>query len=201
MDTGTDTAAGTDAVPDAEAAEHFATVLVVEVSVDGSRVRLVNRGHPAPLLLRQGRARWLEPGRRLLPLGLGLEPGAGPDGDGPAGAHGTPGRRPTAPRPHDELPFPAGSTLLLVTDGLTEARNADGDFYDPLARLARLGGAAPGELLDAVHRDVLRHAGGASADDMALLAVQRPALTARPRTARSGAARYGRRPKRPFSSG
>ncbi|MFT2014452.1 PP2C family protein-serine/threonine phosphatase [Streptomyces sp. 796.1] len=192
-------------MPDAEAAEHFATVLVVEVSVDGSRVRLVNRGHPAPLLLRQGRARWLEPGRRLLPLGLGLDPG--PDGDGPRpGARDTPGRRPAAARPHDELPFPAGSTLLLVTDGLTEARNADGDFYDPLARLARLGGAAPGELLDAVHRDVLRHAGGASADDMALLAVQRPALTARPRpaqprTARSGAARYGRRLKRPFSSG
>ncbi|MDQ1046764.1 SpoIIE family protein phosphatase [Streptomyces sp. V4I2] len=32
--------------------------------------------------------------------------------------------------------FPARATLLLHTDGLSEARNARGEFYDPEARLA-----------------------------------------------------------------
>lgn len=54
-----------------------------------------------------------------------------------------------------------GDTLLLVTDGVTEARNGAGEFYDPLQQLAGLGHRdAPRELVAAVTRDVERWTGG-----------------------------------------
>lgn len=172
-----------DPYADLEFAENFATVLVAEVSPDGRRLRLVNRGHPAPLLLRPGRVRRLEPRQRLLPLGLGAVAG--------------PGQVPAPPGPYaDELPFPASASLLLFTDGITEARDAQGVFYDPLARLTRFSGGAPADLLDALHRDVLQHTGAALTDDLAMVAVRRAA-----RAGDRRGARYGRRSKRPLSSG
>jgi serine phosphatase RsbU (regulator of sigma subunit) len=74
----------------------------------------------------------------------------------------------------DEAVFPGGATLLFYTDGLTEARDARGEFYDPGARLAGRVFRHPVELLDALADDVRRHSGGGMADDMALLAVRRP---------------------------
>ncbi|WEV28805.1 PP2C family protein-serine/threonine phosphatase [Streptomyces sp. 71268] len=160
---GSGAADGADAAEDS--AENFATVLVAEVSPDGHALRLVNRGHPAPLLLRRGQVRRLEPRQRLLPLGLGAVSGAG-QVPAPAGPYA------------DEVAFPEGASLLLFTDGVTEARDAHGVFYDPLARLARFAGAAPADLLDVLHRDVLRHAGAAHgaralSDDLAMVAVRR----------------------------
>ncbi len=171
-----------------EAAENFATVLVAEVNPDGHALRLVNRGHPAPLLLRRGQVRRLEPRQRLLPLGLGAVSGAG-QVPAPAGPYA------------DEVAFPEGASLLLFTDGVTEARDAHGVFYDPLAQLARFAGAAPADLLDVLHRDVLRHAGAtpgarALSDDLAMVAVRRAARA----VGRRGAG-YERRSKRPLSSG
>ncbi|MFE6778768.1 PP2C family protein-serine/threonine phosphatase [Streptomyces sp. NPDC057702] len=173
--------------------ENFATVLVAEISPAGHTLRLVNRGHPAPLLLRPGRVRRLEPRQRLLPLGLGAV--AGTD------------QLPAPPGPYaDEVTFPRGGSLLLFTDGVTEARDAAGVFYDPLARLTRFAGAAPADLLDVLHRDVLRHTGAGQAgdpvgvtglvDDLAMVAVRR---AAHPAARRRG--RYARRSKRPLSSG
>ncbi len=173
---------GADATDDAT--ENFATVLVAEISPDGQALRLVNRGHPAPLLLRRGQVRRLEPRQRLLPLGLGAVSGAG-QVPAPAGPYA------------DEVAFPEGASLLLFTDGVTEARDAHGVFYDPLARLARFAGAAPADLLDVLHRDVLRHTGAAHgartlSDDLAMVAVRRAARAVGPRGVVTRGARRGR---------
>ncbi|WP_316528477.1 PP2C family protein-serine/threonine phosphatase [Kitasatospora brasiliensis] len=118
-------------------------------------VRLLNRGHPEPLLLHEnGAALPLPPSEPALPLGLG-EVAAWPD-------------------QADETPFPPGATLLFYTDGLNEARDAHGVFYDPAQRLAGRTFPGPEELLDALVADVHRHTGNGTTDDMALLAVRRP---------------------------
>ncbi|MFH8984034.1 PP2C family protein-serine/threonine phosphatase [Streptomyces varsoviensis] len=143
-----------------DSVEHFATAVLAQIPEDGETVQLLNLGHPAPLLLGPRTVRRLEPRRRGLPLGLrALSPG---------------------PVATETLPLPVGATLLLLTDGVTEARNADGAFYDPAARLARFGGAAPEELLDRLLRDVRWHVGGPPTDDMALLAVRRSPSLHRP---------------------
>lgn len=149
------------------AEEDFASVIVAQFSPDAATLLLVNRGHPAPLLLRPGSVRALEPRFPGLPLGL----------------------RELAPRRAAvtlSLTFPADGTLLLLTDGTTEARNPDGVFYDPVARLARHGGAAPEELVRLLRADVRAHLGApgargdAATDDMAVLAL-RPGPQAVPR--------------------
>ncbi|MEU5975505.1 PP2C family protein-serine/threonine phosphatase [Streptomyces sp. NPDC047315] len=141
---------------DVDSFEGFATVVIAEIPHGGGVVRLVNRGHPEPLLLRDdGRLGRLEPGEPALPLGMHAL-GQWPDRV-------------------DEHPMPPGATLLLYTDGLSEARDASGAFYEPDARLVGRVFPGPGELLDALIDDVRRHTGGGSTDDMALLAVTRPA--------------------------
>ncbi|MEW2221576.1 PP2C family protein-serine/threonine phosphatase [Streptomyces sp. NPDC006990] len=114
-------------------------------------LRVVNRGHPAPVLLHRGRAVLLEPTTPALPLGM-TDLGVWP-------------------QQLDEYAFPRGAQLLLYTDGLSEARNPEGDFYQPAERLSRASFADPEELLATILVDVAAHTGGRSADDMALLAV------------------------------
>ncbi|MEU1619281.1 PP2C family protein-serine/threonine phosphatase [Streptomyces sp. NPDC005722] len=137
---------------DGERLEWFATAVLAEFPHGGDHVRLVNLGHPAPLLLRGGRVRAADPSESGLLLVEGL-------GEADAVV--------------DTVPFPAGSTLLLCTDGVTEARDAKGRFYDLAGRLAGVRRGGPAELLDALLEDVHRHAGGPTDDDMALLAVTR----------------------------
>jgi serine phosphatase RsbU (regulator of sigma subunit) len=69
----------------------------------------------------------------------------------------------------------AGATLLFYTDGLSEARDKHGVFYDPAVRLRGRIFPGPDELLSALTDDVRQHTGGKSTDDMALVAVVRPA--------------------------
>ncbi|MFI5829341.1 PP2C family protein-serine/threonine phosphatase [Streptomyces sp. NPDC051578] len=138
-----------------DAVEGFTTGVLGEVPPDAGVLRTVNRGHPEPLLLYpDGRLLVLAPSEPALPLGMG-ELGGWPDRT-------------------DEWPFPVGSTLLLYTDGLTEARDAAGEFYDPAARLRGRVFPGPDELLAALADDVHRHTGGGATDDMALLALGRP---------------------------
>ncbi|MFB6570874.1 PP2C family protein-serine/threonine phosphatase [Streptomyces noursei] len=136
--------------------EGFTTAVLAEVPAGNQSVlRILNRGHPSPLLLTpDGGLRELPPSTAALPLGLG-------------DVAGWPDRA-------DETFFPAGALLLLFTDGVTEARDRAGRFYDPGARLRGSQFSGPGDLLDVVVEDVARHTGGGPADDMALLAVQRP---------------------------
>lgn len=136
--------------------EGFVTALLGEVDgVDGD-LRLLNCGHPGPYRLpADGGAVDLlaarDPG---LPLGMG--------------GLGVPRSAP------DAWPFAPGDTLLLVTDGVTEARDGAGEFYDPAVRLAPLGPFdRPQGLIDALVLDVRRWTGGPRDDDMAVLAVAR----------------------------
>ncbi|MFF9013022.1 PP2C family protein-serine/threonine phosphatase [Streptomyces sp. NPDC014870] len=138
-----------------DAFEGFTTAVLAEIPRGEGRVRVVNRGHPEPLLLHaDGALAHLEPTEPALPLGMG-ELAAWPDRA-------------------DEAAYPPGATLLLYTDGLSEARDASGAFYEPAERLAGRIFPGPEELLDALVDDVRRYTGGGSTDDMALLAVSRP---------------------------
>lgn len=140
--------------------EGFTTAVLAEFPPGGDAIRLLNRGHPPPLLLTSdGSVRFAEPSRNALPLGLGALV-AGPDPD-------------SGSDPVDTFPFPPGSVLLLHTDGVTEARDTAGGFYDPVAGLAGRCFDGPGELLDALVDAVHRHTGRRGSDDMALLAVTR----------------------------
>ncbi|WP_255308131.1 PP2C family protein-serine/threonine phosphatase [Streptomyces marincola] len=132
--------------------EGFATAVLVEMPPGPPhRVRVFNRGHPPPVLMPEGaRARFLTTDPAL-PLGLGDL--------GPART------RPRTAR------FPPGAGLLLYTDGLSEARNAVGVFFDIVAGLDGLPAEDPAECLDSLVDRVIAYAGGALDDDMALLAV------------------------------
>ncbi|GAA2964265.1 PP2C family protein-serine/threonine phosphatase [Streptomyces enissocaesilis] len=139
-----------------DAFEGFTTAVLAEIPRGQGVVRLVNRGHPEPLVLyADGDLAEIVPDEAALPLGMG-ELGSWPDRA-------------------QECAFPPGATLLLFTDGLSEARNAAGVFYDPPARLRGRIFPGPEELLDAITDDVRLHTHGAATDDMALLAVARPA--------------------------
>ncbi|MFE4518019.1 PP2C family protein-serine/threonine phosphatase [Kitasatospora sp. NPDC056783] len=150
--------------------EGFITALLVEFPPGEGSVRTLDCGHPGPYLLGpypQGvdgvdgvdggpAVRRLDAADPGLPLGMG-------------------GLGVARPLP-ESRPFPAGSTLLLVTDGVTEARDAAGEFYDPVLGLAPLGPfAGPGEVLEALVADVERWTGGPRDDDMAVLAITRTA--------------------------
>ncbi|WP_246101723.1 PP2C family protein-serine/threonine phosphatase [Streptomyces cyaneus] len=140
-----------------ESSEGFTTVVLAELPHGNGIVRLVNRGHPPPLLLyADGTVRSLLAPEPALPLGMG-ELGTWPDRAQEAG-------------------FPGGATLLLYTDGLSEARDEDDRFYDPEARLAGRDNARrePAALLGELAAEVRRHSGGGMADDLALIAVRRP---------------------------
>nr|WP_238426514.1 PP2C family protein-serine/threonine phosphatase [Streptomyces adustus] len=133
--------------------EGFITGVVAEFPRNEGQVRLINRGHPAPVLFLPDAVRYLEPSQPALALGMG------------ALASG--------PLSVDTLAFPEGATLLLYTDGLTEARDEKGVFYDPVDRFAPSRYTCPDTLLDALVADVHRHTGGRRTDDMALLAITR----------------------------
>ncbi|MCX4967768.1 serine/threonine-protein phosphatase [Streptomyces sp. NBC_00654] len=146
-----------------EQEEGFTTALIAEFAADLTSVRVVNRGHPAPVLLdARGAATVLEPSQAAPPLGMGA-----------LGAWTT---------PVDTFPFPPGATLVCFTDGVTEARDGTGTFYDPAERLpvlvrhrALVGDpATPAQILQALIEDVGRHTGGRAQDDQALLALHRP---------------------------
>ncbi|WP_320781704.1 PP2C family protein-serine/threonine phosphatase [Streptomyces sp. CRN 30] len=131
--------------------EHFITAAVAELPPGGGEVRLLSRGHcPAFLATEEGVRAW-EPADPGLPLGLGdLDPG---------------------PWGHESRPFAPGDLLLLCTDGLLEARDADGVFYSPEEGLAETWRAGPPTVVEHQTRLVHHHAGGVLADDLALLAV------------------------------
>ncbi|MEU3948373.1 PP2C family protein-serine/threonine phosphatase [Streptomyces sp. NPDC029526] len=131
--------------------ESFATAVIVELPSDYSVLRIVNRGHEAPLLVHDGRAVPLEPSTPALPLGLGLLD--------------------SSDAPVDRFQLPPGATLVLFTDGIDEARDAHGAFFDARRALSRRLPPDPGAILDTLLAEVTRHTGGTLEDDAALFAV------------------------------
>ncbi|MEU4179109.1 PP2C family protein-serine/threonine phosphatase [Streptomyces sp. NPDC026589] len=143
--------------------EGFTTALIAEFADDLDAVRVVNRGHPPPVLLdAEGRATVLGPSEEAPPLGMSAL--------GPWSC------------PVDTFPFPPGATLVCYTDGVTEARDESGAFYDASVRLPSLvhhraltgDPATPAQILHLLIEDVGRHTGGRIQDDQALLALHRP---------------------------
>ncbi|MEU3510768.1 PP2C family protein-serine/threonine phosphatase [Streptomyces longwoodensis] len=143
--------------------DRFATAVLVGFPPDDEGyVDLVGFGHEAPLAVGpDGSVRRLPQGDGL-PLGLAdLTADPGP------------------PRVR-RVPLAPGETVLMVTDGVTEARDEQGCFYplaDELARAAardpRL--AEPARLVRFVRDGTLRHCGGRLADDTTVFAVRRTA--------------------------
>jgi phosphoserine phosphatase RsbU/P len=152
--------AGMHAAVDAALAGHyddisFATGIIARLATGSGRLEWSCAGHPRPLLLR-GRKIVAELScNPVLPFGLG---------DGP-------------PKPRVAELEP-GDAVLLYTDGVTEARTADGEQFgldrlvDLLEREAASGRTAE-ELLRRLVRAVLDHQGGSGLrDDATLLLVQ-----------------------------
>ncbi|ELP71318.1 PP2C family protein-serine/threonine phosphatase [Streptomyces turgidiscabies] len=124
-----------------------------------SEVEVVNFGHEPSLIVSPDGVRSLPPGDGL-PLGLSeLTPGDG----GLASVV--------------RVPLGATETLLLVTDGVTEARDADGTFFPLRERVADAVAADPRtadpqRLVAFVRDGTLRHSGGRLADDTTVFAVR-----------------------------
>ncbi|MET9605245.1 PP2C family protein-serine/threonine phosphatase [Streptomyces sp. NPDC006512] len=134
--------------------EGFTTALVAQVPED-EVVQLVNRGHPPPLVLRQGSVRALTPSCPLPPLGL-------------EDLYTGPPARP------ESYPFLPGDRLLLYTDGVMEARNRDNEFLPLPETLERIrAGTSPQEFLNELHQALIRHTEGHLADDVAMIVVDR----------------------------
>lgn len=143
--------------------EQFVTAILGEVSHDGSRVALVNYGHPAPLLLpREGSPRFIEPEEPGLPLGLAH-----------LSDHGAPEQSPSRRR-ETTVALGRGDWMLLYTDGVSEARDRSGAFY-PLADSAALlrDREDPDRALERLTADVSRHVGHPLDDDAATLLLAR----------------------------
>jgi serine phosphatase RsbU (regulator of sigma subunit) len=133
-------------------AERFVTALVLGFD-EGGRVEAVNCGHLPPRLLHDGRSSAVTLHRTYVPLGLaGLS---------------------QETRTTESFDLPPGATLLVVTDGVTEARDAAGAFYPLDERIGDWAGHGPRELLDALHVDLEDFSGGVRRDDIAALALLR----------------------------
>ncbi|MGW7824950.1 PP2C family protein-serine/threonine phosphatase [Streptomyces puniciscabiei] len=132
--------------------ECFATALFVEIR-DGTDIHIVHCGHPAPIVIRKGEVCVLEPATPGLPLGLS--------------------ELCALPTSTQTVRFRPKDRLLLFTDGVTECRDSTGLFYPLAQRLEGWTGLPRPDLVQVVHDDLLRHCGGKSDDDMALLVVER----------------------------
>jgi serine/threonine protein phosphatase PrpC len=156
----TDTAAHIEsAVTDVFRVESFATGLLCELDTTTGLLTWISAGHHEPLLMRDGklvRALELEP---LLPLGLNQ------------------GLSRTASAAVGGEQLQPGDMLLLYTDGVTEARSPEGDFFgqgrlvDLVARNLAAGLPAPETMRRVVHA-LLDHQAGDLDDDATLLLVE-----------------------------
>ncbi len=134
-------------------AEGFVTALVAQIP-DGPHIDVINRGHPPPLLLRDGAVRPLMPTTPLPPLGL------------EEFVSGPPGRA-------DTYPFAPGDRLLLYTDGVIEARDRDNTFFDLAQAMETMRDHSREAFLEDLHQALLRHTENRLADDAAILVVDR----------------------------
>jgi len=158
--------------------EEFVTALLAQVDPERGRLTILNAGHPPPILVSAtGEVTVLEVRAPAPPLGLitlGNDSGA-----------------------KQAYPFEPNDQLLLYTDGVTEARDANREFYpldervavlaqatlpkpvktpkSPRAAARQLARGGP-TLLDLVRDDLLRHVGSPPHDDAAMLLVRAPAV-------------------------
>ncbi|MFJ7905899.1 PP2C family protein-serine/threonine phosphatase [Kitasatospora sp. NPDC096204] len=136
-----------------EAGESFITAVLLDIPDDGSPVRLIDCGHPPPLLLRPDGITTLAARHPAPPLGLGEL---------------APVRYET-----ETFQFQPGDRLLIYTDGVIEARDAQRRFYPLTERVTAWRSERPTALLHHLRRDLLAHVGGRLDDDAAMVVVER----------------------------
>jgi serine phosphatase RsbU (regulator of sigma subunit) len=133
--------------------DRFVTGLLGELDCITGELTFVNAGHPAPLLVRRGRVVKELSAPPLLPFGFGDE-------------HMSATTECLEP----------GDRVLVYTDGVVEARRADGEFFgeqrliDFIERESASGQSSP-EILRRLTSAVLAHQAGALQDDSTLLLV------------------------------
>ncbi|MFR9728340.1 PP2C family protein-serine/threonine phosphatase [Saccharopolyspora sp. MS10] len=140
----------------AERTTRFVTLVTGDIAVrpdGGLLIRLANGGHPRPVVLDAGdREPWEVVEHGVLVGALGQ-----------------------ARFTEVEVVLEPGGTMVLYTDGVTEARNPAGEFYgtDRLLRLLRECRGLPAAATTAyVEHDVFEFLRGAGHDDVAVLAIQ-----------------------------
>jgi sigma-B regulation protein RsbU (phosphoserine phosphatase) len=136
---------------------HYATMVCGTAGQSGE-LKIINAGHCKPVVVRSnGGVDLLEQGN--LPLGLAFD---------------EPSVRPYVSQ---TAVLDKGDTLVLYTDGLTEAANAEGEDYGMarlLTLLSRCGGDRPKDLVAKCLADVAAFLDGADrSDDLTILAVAR----------------------------
>ncbi|MEW1773003.1 PP2C family protein-serine/threonine phosphatase [Streptomyces sp. NPDC086777] len=135
--------------------DRFATAVLLGFPPDAPDVvELVNFGHEPPLAVGPAGARPLPPGHGL-PLGM---------------ADLT---TETGPPPTLTVTVAPDETLLITTDGVTEARNGDGTFYSLPDAAARAPVLDPAHLVAHIRAGVLQHSHGHLTDDTTIFAVRR----------------------------
>ncbi|WP_328421698.1 PP2C family protein-serine/threonine phosphatase [Streptomyces sp. NBC_00443] len=139
--------------------DDFVTAVVAGYPRDG-QLEVVNCGHAPPLLVRDSVVVPVDPERPAPPLGLRTL-----SGETPA---------------LQVLPFADGDQLLLYTDGVTEARDHQREFYPLADGLARHTCEEPAHTVTALHDELLDHVGGRLHDDAALLLLRMPAPAVTP---------------------
>jgi serine phosphatase RsbU (regulator of sigma subunit) len=134
------------------AEEEFVTVVMGEIAAGGSAVEILSCGHPPPLLISDGAAQLVEPPDPGLPLGLSSLA--------------------SSTRETISVPFLSGDQMLFYTDGVSEARDSSGAFYQVSQCGPLLAAADPEVALDRLRDDVIRHVGHALEDDAAMLLIR-----------------------------
>jgi sigma-B regulation protein RsbU (phosphoserine phosphatase) len=133
----------------------FVTLLCMIVDPATGIVTCANAGHPSPVLVRAGAAPELKLGATGMVSGLmpGVEMGS------------------------ETLDLQPGETLVLYTDGVTEAFNAEHTLFGEeqlLACLGRAGGQGAAETVAIVLEAVRSHAAGyPQSDDLTVVALRR----------------------------
>ncbi|WP_435972508.1 PP2C family protein-serine/threonine phosphatase [Streptomyces sp. Qhu_M48] len=140
--------------PDSDAAERFATVVLVELPDGRDIARLLSCGHPAPLVQR----------------GSAVEPVHFADPSLPVNLAGL-----CDPRHRiEEVPFGPGDRMLLYTDGVSETRDRTGTFYPLEVRLRGWAREPAKELPEILHKDLADYGADGLDDDVAALFVVFP---------------------------
>ncbi|MFB7590127.1 PP2C family protein-serine/threonine phosphatase [Streptomyces sp. NPDC056169] len=146
--------------PESDAAERFATVVLVEFPDDRDIARLLSCGHPAPLIQRGAEVTPVVFADPSLPVNLA----------GLAENH----------HRIEEVPFGPGDRMLLFTDGVSETRDRAGTFYPLETRLRGWARDPADELPEILHRDLAAYGVDGLDDDVAALLVVRAPEPARP---------------------